>query len=152
VKIDAAIQDVVELELELAKSLVVVGDRHAGEHDLYQLGRTLARQCTARVERLEPFTDRYGGSADAVAAQPYGTRAKPRAEPAGLVLLRDLRELYLQAHAAEILWVALVQAAKAIRDADLVEVATTCQQEAETCGKWLRTRIKKASPQVFATS
>jgi hypothetical protein len=39
----------------------------------------------------------------------------------------------------------------AIRDGDLLHVACTCREQAETCGKWLRTRIKESSPQILAT-
>ena len=74
-----------------------------------------------------------------------------RSEASGLLLLADLRSLYLSAQEAEITWVILLQAAKAVRDRDLLETATSCQHEAETRGKWLRTRIKEASPQVLAT-
>jgi hypothetical protein len=45
--------------------------------------------------------------------------------------------------------VILVQAAKAAWDSDLLETASSCQQAAETRGKWLRTRIEEASPQVL---
>jgi hypothetical protein len=57
---------------------------------------------------------------------------------------------YLAAQHAELAWVVLLQAAKAKRDAELIEVVTRCHEEAETCGKWLRTRIKEAAPQVYA--
>ena len=44
----------------------------------------------------------------------------------------------------------LLQAAKARRDADLIQVVTRCHEQTEMCGKWLRTRIKEAAPQVYA--
>jgi hypothetical protein len=74
-----------------------------------------------------------------------------RSAASGLLLLRDLRNLYLTAQEAEIAWVILVQAARAVRDRDLLAVATECHEEAETRGKWLRTRIKETCPQVLAT-
>jgi len=72
-----------------------------------------------------------------------------RSKASGLLLLKDLRALYLSVQAAEIAWVILVQAAKAARDSELLDTASSCHQEAETRGKWLRTRIKEASPQVL---
>ena len=72
-----------------------------------------------------------------------------RSKASGLLLLRDLRALYLSAQAAEIAWVILIQAAKAARDSELLDTASSCHQEAETRGKWLRTRIKETSPQVL---
>jgi hypothetical protein len=46
--------------------------------------------------------------------------------------------------------VVLLQAAKARRDAELIETVTQCHEDTEMCGKWLRTRIKEAAPQVYA--
>ncbi len=81
-KLDKAIQDTVEAEVELAKQLRVVGERHAVEHDLYHLGHTLARQCAGHVEQL-PFAARYGasGPSGAVSESPgilegFGTRVQ----------------------------------------------------------------------------
>ena len=50
-----------------------------------------------------------------------------------------------------IAWVILAQAAQAVRDRELLRVASLCHQEAEARGKWLRTRIKESAPQVLAT-
>jgi len=69
----------------------------------------------------------------------------------GLLLLRDLRNLYLSAQEAEIDWVILAQAAQAVRDRELLQVVSLCHEEAEARGKWLRTRIKESAPQVLAT-
>ncbi|MFL5982405.1 MAG: hypothetical protein ACJ74R_11935, partial [Gaiellaceae bacterium] len=69
----------------------------------------------------------------------------------GLLLLRDLRNLYLSAQEAEIAWVILAQAAQAVRDRELLQTVSLCHEEAEARGKWLRTRIKEAAPQVLAT-
>ena len=52
---------------------------------------------------------------------------------------------------AEIAWVILAQAAQAVRDHELLQVASLCHEEAEARGKWLRTRIKESAPQVLAT-
>ena len=44
-----------------------------------------------------------------------------------------------------------MQTAKAARFAELEQVATSCREETEGTAKWLRTRVKEATPQVFAT-
>jgi len=111
------------------------------------------------LRRLAPFADRYGASgggrsvADSTGVVETVRRRSGdllgRSKASGLPLLKDLRALYLSAQAAEIAWVILVQAAKAARDSELLDTASSCHQEAETRGKWLRTRIKEASPQVL---
>jgi len=155
-----AIEDVHDAEAEVAKRLRVTGERHASESDIYHLGHTLARQCAEHLRALAPFADRYGAkpAPDDVEASPgllETVRRKTgevvgRSESAGLLLMTDLRELYLAAQHAELAWVVLLQAAKARRDAELIEVVTHCHEQTEMCGKWLRTRIKEAAPQVYA--
>jgi hypothetical protein len=156
-RLDKAISDVQDAEADLAKELRRLGERHAVEQDLYHLGLTLARQCTEHVERLAPFAERYGTSGRKVADSPglldtlrhASARLAGRSEMVGMLLLRDLRDLYLGAQEAEIAWVILGQAAQAARDADLLQVVSECQESAETRGKWLRTRIKVTAPQVL---
>ena len=155
-----AIEDVRDAEAELAAQLQIVAERHAVEHDIYHLGHTLAQQCADHVQQLTPFAETYG-----VTLHPERINESPgvlstirqksaeligRSEQPGLLLLRDLRHLYLTAQQAEIAWVILEQAAQAVRDAPLLHVAETCHEQAETCGKWLRSRIKESSPQILA--
>ncbi|MCP2258894.1 hypothetical protein LX15_002592 [Streptoalloteichus tenebrarius] len=157
-RVGRAVSDAQEAELDLARQLRRVGERHAAEPDLYHLGHTLARRCGEHVERLAPFARRYGVRArEGRTESPHLLEALRRrsgelvghSELAGLLLLRDLRDLSLTAHEAEIAWVILAQVAQAVRDPELLQVATECQEDARTRGKWLRTRIKQAAPQVL---
>ena len=158
-RLDKAIGQVRDAEADVAGGLRRLADRHAVEHDLYHLGRTLARQCAEHAERLAPFAERYGASGREVSDSPglldalrrAGTRMAGRSEPAGMLLLRDLRDLHLVAQEAEIAWVILVQAALAPRDRDLLDLAAACREAAETRGKWLRTRIKVTAPQALVS-
>jgi hypothetical protein len=155
-----AVEDVQDAEAELGKRLRVTGERHASESDIYHLGHTLARRCAEHLRALAPFAERYDAKPmrDDLDTSPgllETVRRKSgeilgRSEAAGLLLMADLRELYLAAQHAELAWVVLLQAAKARRDAELIEVVTRCHEEAEACGKWVRTRIKEAAPQVYA--
>ena len=155
-----AIEDVHDAEAEVAKRLRVTGERHASESDIYHLGHTLARQCAEHLEALAPFAERYGAKSapDDVDSSPGILEAVRRrtagivgrSEATELLLMADLRDLYLTAQHAELAWVVLQQAAKARRDADLIDVVTHCHEQTEMCGKWLRTRIKEAAPQVYA--
>jgi hypothetical protein len=160
VKVDQAIEDVEKAEAKLAKELRVTGERHAVEHDLYHLGHTLADGCSQRLERLAPFAERYGaGRREARTRSPGPIEALRhksaellgRSEVSGVLLLRDLKELYLTAQETELDWVVLAQVAQAVRDRELLRVASECHEEAQECGKWLRTRLKELSPQVLAT-
>ncbi|WP_242900725.1 hypothetical protein [Actinomadura terrae] len=158
-KLDKAISEVQDAEADLAKELRRVSERHAAEHDIHHLGLTLARQCADHVERLAPFAERYGASGREVADSPglldtlrhASARLAGRSEMVGMLLLRDLRNLYLGALEAEIAWTILGQAAQAARDRDLLQTVGECHEAAETRGKWLRTRIKVTAPQVLVS-
>jgi hypothetical protein len=160
-KLNMAIDEVTDAETELARKLHAIGERHAAEHDLYHMSHTLARQCADHLEQLAPVATKYGarthsgdpsrssGLLDAL--RRTSARLTGRAEASGLLLLNDLRSLYLNAQHAEICWVILLQAAKAARDQQLIELVTECHEHAELRGKWLRTRIKETAPQALAT-
>ena len=158
-KLDEAIKDVQDAESDLAKQFRVIGERHAVEHDLYHLGHTLARQCADHLARLAPLAQRYGAPrAEMNAESPpvlEAVRHKSaellgRSEMSGMLLLRDLRNLYLTAQYAEIAWTTLAQTAHAARDRELLQTVKLCHEHTEAQAKWLRTRIKQSSPQVLA--
>lgn len=65
------------------------------------------------------------------------------------MLLRDLRVLFLAAEETSITWVMAGQAAKAIRNAQLLGTTTACHDETELQVTWLTTRIKVAAPQAL---
>jgi hypothetical protein len=160
-KLGHALDDVGESERDLVSELRDLAERHAAEHDLYHLGHTLAGQGESRLDRLAPFADRYGthrtGPSGDTSPGPLeriqraASRLLGRSEITGLVLLHDLRDLYLTAQANQLAWVILLQGARAVRDEQLVDVATESCEETETVARWLRTRIKETAPQVLAT-
>jgi hypothetical protein len=161
VKLDLAIAGAQEAEEDLAAELRRVGEEHASEADLYHLGHTLAQMCAENLERLNPFAERYGASAAAEhvehtpglleAARRKAGGMLGRKPIAGLHLMRDLQRGYLAAGQAEIAWTVLLQAARAARDAELIDAASTIAEQAEVRVRWLRTRIKEAAPQVYAS-
>ena len=67
----------------------------------------------------------------------------------GLLLLRDMRKLYLVACEASIDWVVLGQGAQAARDADLLAVVSSCHPQTLRTVRWATTKLKESSPQVL---
>ena len=157
-KLDHAIELVQDAEASLADDLRTLGERHAAESDLHHTGRLLATRCATQLERLLPHAKRYSAPERSDAGHSPGALERVRRLPSELLaerpepamlLLHDLRESYVSAHEAEIAWVMLRQAAKASRDTQLVATADEGLEEAERRWKWLRTKIKDASPQVL---
>lgn len=135
-------------QLDLARAFREVGEGHRDETDVFHLTHKLARQCDAHAERLEPFRERYrqGGTQgpDRLHAEMFsGTRG------GALGLLRDLLDLYVMAARCDMAWTLTGQAAKGLRDDELLQVVDDCEGETALALKWLRTRMKAAAPQAL---
>ncbi|HEX8105530.1 MAG TPA: hypothetical protein VF533_23140 [Solirubrobacteraceae bacterium] len=138
-------------QVRLADAFREVAAGHAEEADVLHLGRKLARQCEAHAERLHPFVERYGAEAPEEPERLHseifhGTRT------GGLGLLRDLQDLYLMAAECDIAWTLVGQAARGLRDEELLAVVGECESETAIQLKWLRTRLKAAAPQALVVS
>jgi hypothetical protein len=138
-------------QLDLADAFREVGEGHREEVDVFHLTAKLAEQCDEHAGRLGPFVARYGEDApqepDRLHAEIFkGTRT------GGLGLLRDLHDLYLMAAQCDVAWTLLGQAAKGLRDDELLAVVTACEGETDIQLKWLRTRMKAAAPQALVVA
>jgi len=163
VKIDLALREVHDAETELAAQLLRVGERHKADHDVYHLTRTLSSWCERHVRQLAEDGRRYDTSLDAEAIddeQDRGLMARMRErgselagrrpEP-GLLLLRDMRDLYLAAARASLAWTTLGQGAQAVDDTDLLDTVTACHPETIRTMRWTVQKVKETSPQVLAS-
>ena len=135
-------------ERNLAEGFRKTGEDHAEEVDVFHTADTLAGQCEAHVEKLQPLCERYGKEKatepDRLYHELFGeTRS------GGLGLLRDLQDLYLMAHACDIAWTMVGQAARGARHTGLLEVVNAREGQTATQIKWLRTRMKQAAPQAL---
>lgn len=138
-------------QLDLAKAFEDVARGHADEADIAHLGATLAAECRAHADRLEPFVARYGEEAPEEPDRLYSDIFHGhRQGPLGLV--RDLQDLYLMACECDISWTLVAQAAHGLRDQDLLQVVQACEQETAIQLKWLRTRLKQTAPQALVVA
>jgi hypothetical protein len=148
-----------ELEADLADELRALGERHAADHDVFHQCHTFAKQCERHAAALEPLAARYGEDVDdegpgfwsglLESARRTASASLGRVPESGLLLLRDLRTLFLRAEECSITWVMAGQAAQAARDQELLDVVHACHQETEIQVKWFVTRIKVAAPQAL---
>jgi hypothetical protein len=145
---------------DLADELRAVGERHAAEQDVFHTGNRLSRRMTDVRSSLSPFLETYGkdtsdGSGSETLRE-LGERARRarfsvvgRPATSGIMLLRDLRELFVNASGCEIDWAIVRQGAMAARDQSLVDATTVGLEETRRVVTWLKTRIKEAAPQVL---
>lgn len=161
-KIGQLLGDLHDAETDLAHQYRIVAEREAAEHDVHYMCYTLARQCDQHAEQVRRIADGFGKplagpSGERLTNVLAGLRHKTsellgRRPEAGLLLLRDLRQLYLMAEEASVHWIALGQVAQAVRDHDLLDQVSAPHKQTLTQVKWLKTRIKESAPQVFLTA
>src|SRR3954451_6609791 len=149
-----------DAETDLAAELREVAQRQAAEQDVFYLCGTLAQQCDEHAERVRGFASRFEHDIDEpddegkVANVMSLLRRKTselvgRRPESGLLLLRDLRQLYLMAEEVNVHWLALGQVAQAVRDQDLLDDVSLLHKQTLTQIKWLKTRLGEATPQVL---
>ncbi|MFL6239087.1 MAG: hypothetical protein ACJ735_06305 [Actinomycetes bacterium] len=148
-------------ELDLGDEWRKVAERHATEQDVWHTGHQLAEQCAARAEQVRALGERYDASIsephdvalwDTLLAAVRRTTAEligRRPEP-GLLLLIDLRRLYAAAHEVDLSWIMLGQVAQALRDRELLSQVDELHRQLLTQIKWIKTKVKEATPQVIA--
>jgi hypothetical protein len=161
VKLGLAIEQVADAESRLAEELVAVGERHKPDHDVFHVTKTLAKLERGHVDALAEHAQRYGTSVDGNGSDPEargplerivekGAELVGRRPEPSLLLLRDLRQVYLLASEASINWVMLAQGAQAAKDSELLDAVSSCHAETLRTLKWATYRIKTASPQALA--
>lgn len=149
-----------ELEGDLAEDLRALGERHAADHDVYHQCHAFAASCEERARRLVPHAERYGKSVVddtgpdfwsglLESARHRASELLGRTPQASLLLLRDLRTLFLAYEEVSITWVMVGQAAQAARDPALLDLVTDCHSECQLELKWFVTKIKVGSPQAL---
>lgn len=150
-KLDLAVTDVRDAEVDVGCRLGAVGERHRADHDVHHLTETLQRIVRANLERLAGPAARLGVDVDPDAAHGKPSELAGRRPDPGLLLLRDLRELHLAYAEASINWVILGQGAQAARNAELLAVVSDCHPQTLRGMKWTVTRLKTAAPQVLTS-
>ena len=132
----------------LAEAFREVADGHRDEADVHHLCTQLASRVDAQAAALAPVADRYGEHPEAEPDRLHAAgMEETRQGPLGL--LRDLQDLALLTHLADLTWTVVEQAAQGLRDHELMEVVAAQQPETSRQAAWLRTRIKQAAPQVL---
>jgi hypothetical protein len=142
------LQYLMKAETNLAEGFRKIGEAHAAESDIFHTADTLAQQCEAHAEQLQPFCEEYGKEGTAQPDRLYH-ELFTEARSGGLGLLRDMQDLYVMVSACDIAWTMVGQAAQGARDMELLEVVNVCEGQTLTQLKWLRTRMKEAAPQAL---
>jgi hypothetical protein len=135
-------------EQELIKCFSAIARKHSADYEIHQSCKLFAQWCEHHLEKLEAFTKRHGSFVNPDPARVrrslfHGARTGPYG------LLRDLQDLLLLTHQARTAWTDLMQAAKEMKESDMVETAQECAGETDRQIDWLCTQIKVAAPQTL---
>ncbi|MDQ0957843.1 hypothetical protein QFZ66_001721 [Streptomyces sp. B4I13] len=148
-------------EKHLAEQLTTVAERHRTDHEIHHVTIDLAGWSREHVQRLADTAHAHGLDLEGPpgetspgvlstlrekAAEAVGRRPEP-----GLLLLRDLRTLHLDATENSLHWEMLAQAAQATKDDGLLAVASACHPQTLRQMRWTNTMIKVLSPQVLTS-
>ena len=157
-KIGTVLRDLHRDENDLARALVQLSEKHRADHEVHYLARDLAawserhvreiaRVATAYGQQLEPAPDDNPTVADRARLWASGLTA--RTSDMELVMVRDLRDVFLRASSVLADWEMIGQAAQAIRHEKLLELATSSQKETGRQVKWANAKIKESSTQAL---
>jgi hypothetical protein len=161
-KIGQLLDELHDAETDLAHQYRVVAERQAAEQEVHYLCITMAKQADEHAEHVRRVADKFGKQlsdpgSDRVTNVLAGLRHRAseligRRPEAGLLLLRDLRELFLMAQEANVHWLALGQVAQAIRYPDLLDEVSDLHKQTLTQIKWLKTKMKESAPQILVSA
>jgi len=159
-KIGLVLRELHRAENDLAHELLQVADRHKVDHEIFHVARDLAHWSQRHVTDIAEIALRYGEELDprpegeaTLAARALDTVSEltGRSRLPGLVMLRDLREVYLKAAGVSVDWEMLSQAAQGIKHTDLLEVAQRCRPETQRQMQWANAKLKESSTQVLVS-
>ncbi|NMM32101.1 MAG: hypothetical protein HHJ10_13945 [Cellulomonas sp.] len=156
------LREVLAGEVDLERELHKVAERHRTDHEVRHVAVDLARWSLENRRALVALADRYGDDLrddtdPQGPARPMSDLRETTAEPLGrwpepaLLLLFDLRHLYLLASGNSSYWTALAQAVQAARDPELLAVVTACHGRTMRQAVWCNATIKALSPQLLTS-
>jgi len=156
--LEYALRRVHAAEQDLAEHLLRIADKHRSEHEVHHVCLDLARWSQENLTSLAGAAANYDVHLEDEAGGPGALRhaldalaAKAPGKAPSLVLLEDLRDLFLVASEASLAWEMLAQHAQARRERDLLAVVTGAHPQTLRQLRWVNTMIKTLSPQALAS-
>lgn len=159
-KIGLVLHEMHRSENDLAHELLQVSERHKVDHEIYHLGRDLARWSQQHVREIAEIGKRYGQDLDPEPEdenglierlREKGSELLGRRSDVSLLLLRDLREIYMKASGVSADWEMLAQAGQGIKHTDLLDVTKRCHPDTLRQMRWANSMLKVNSTQILVS-
>jgi hypothetical protein len=158
--IQYALRRVYDGENEITQDLLRLAAKYSTDHEIQHVTRDLASWSQEHVALLARYASDFGLSFDEEADTPHDVTERARQalsqaigrrpEP-GLLLLEDLRDLYLRASQNSLAWEMLAQVAQAKHQRELLNLTEQCHPQTLRQIRWANTMLKTLSPQVLAS-
>ena len=132
----------------MADAFREVAKGHGEEPDVERTCEVLSTRIDSQVEKLGPIVERYGEHRESEPERLHAAEFE-QTRTGGVGLLRDLQDLYALASFTDITWTVVGQAAQGLRDEELIDVVSSCEQDTARQLAWLKTRIKQSAPQAL---
>ena len=159
-KIGLALHELHRSENELAEKLLHASDRHKVDHEIHYIGRDLARWSQEHVRLLAQAAERYdtklnpeprGESRTMEHLRDKVSEVIGRETQASLLLLVDLREIYMRASGVSVDWELIAQAAQGVKDKELVALSKRCHPDNLRQMRWANGKLKEAATQILVS-
>jgi hypothetical protein len=159
-KIGLALHELHRSENELADKLLHASDRHKVDHEIHYIARDLARWSQEHVRLLAQAAERYDTRLD---PEPRGesrttehlrdkvSEVIGREPQSALLLLVDLREIYMRASGVSVEWELIAQAAQGVKDKNLVALSKRCHPDNLRQARWANGKLKGAATQILVS-
>lgn len=149
-----------EAENDTHSMLLRMAHTHAADQEIHHVSLDLARWSGEHVRRLAKAADDEGLKLAAEPDSPtrLGERLRSAASSMsarqtapGLLLIDDLKKLYLQTSQVSLDWEMLAQVAQAKRDQELLDLSEECHPQNLRQIRWANTMLKTLTPQVLSS-
>jgi hypothetical protein len=156
--IEYALRRVHHGENEIAEQLTRLADRHRVEHEIHHVALDLVGWSRLNIARLAGLGAARDVHLSAESKRPGPVRHAldtmaamvPGTAPA-VLLLEDLRDVYLVCAETSLAWEMLAQLAQALRDDELLAAAGDCHPQTLRQLRWANTMIKTLAPQALVS-
>lgn len=159
-KLSMALHELHNSENRLVAQLLHISDRHKADHDIHHLARDLAEWSKEHIRLLAEAGKDYDVDLDPDSKDDPGLLAEMRQKASemvgrrpepGVLLLRDLRDLHKTAMGVSVDWELIAQAAQAMKDTELLDLAKRCHPDTLRQARWANAKIKELSPQILVS-
>jgi hypothetical protein len=160
-KVGLALRDLHRAENDLATELLQASSRHKADHDIFYLGRDLAKWSQDHVRELAKHAKNYDVELNPephdesrllAAVRQFGSEMIGDRHDPALLLLRDLREIHRKAAGISLDWEVLAQTAQALKDSELLALTKQCHPQTLRQLRWANASLKSNAAQIMVTA